>query len=68
MPSASTKSRPARYEDLLRLPENAVGEIVDGDFIVSPRRLQPLLDSTNAPCSVRQEEFAGKIAGAPVEE
>ena len=25
------------YEDLLRLPENVVGEIVDGDLVVSPR-------------------------------
>jgi Uma2 family endonuclease len=37
MPSASTKSRPASYEDILRLPENVIGEIVDGDLIVSPR-------------------------------
>jgi len=37
MPSASAKSRPATYEDILRLPENVVGEIVDGDLIVSPR-------------------------------
>jgi Uma2 family endonuclease len=33
----SAKSRPATYEDILRLPENVVGEIVDGDLIVSPR-------------------------------
>ena len=37
MPSASPKSRPASYEDILRLPENVVGEIVDGELIVSPR-------------------------------
>jgi hypothetical protein len=37
MPSVSTKSRPASYEDILRLPENVIGEIVDGDLIVSPR-------------------------------
>jgi Uma2 family endonuclease len=37
MPSASTKSRSASYEDVLRLPENVIGEIVDGDLIVSPR-------------------------------
>jgi Uma2 family endonuclease len=33
----SAKSRPATYEDILRLPENVVGEIVDGDLVVSPR-------------------------------
>jgi len=27
----------AAYDDLLRLPEHVVGEIVDGDLIVSPR-------------------------------
>ena len=37
MPSASTKSRPASYGDILRLPENVIGEIVDGELIVSPR-------------------------------
>ncbi len=37
MSSASTKSRPASYEDILRLADNLVGEIVDGDLVVSPR-------------------------------
>jgi Uma2 family endonuclease len=29
--------RPASYEDLLALPEHVVGEIVDGELVVSPR-------------------------------
>jgi Uma2 family endonuclease len=29
--------RPATYEDILTLPENVVGEIIDGELIVSPR-------------------------------
>ncbi len=33
----SAKPRPASYEDILRLPEHVVGEIVDGELIVSPR-------------------------------
>jgi Uma2 family endonuclease len=37
MPLGSAKVRPASYEDILRLPENKVGEIVDGELIVSPR-------------------------------
>ena len=37
MPLGSAKVRPASYEDILRLPENKVGEIVDGALIVSPR-------------------------------
>jgi hypothetical protein len=35
--SASPKSRPASYEDILRLADNLIGEIVDGDLVVSPR-------------------------------
>jgi Uma2 family endonuclease len=37
MTLGSAKVRPASYEDILRLPENKVGEIVDGELIVSPR-------------------------------
>jgi len=33
----SGKPRPATYQDILHLPENVVGEIIDGDLIVSPR-------------------------------
>jgi len=33
----SARSRPASYEDILRLPEHVVGEIIDGELIVSPR-------------------------------
>jgi Uma2 family endonuclease len=29
--------KPATYEDLLQLPENQVGEIIDGDLYASPR-------------------------------
>jgi Uma2 family endonuclease len=29
--------RPATYEDILALPENVVGEIIDGELVVSPR-------------------------------
>ena len=31
------KVRPANYDDILRLPENLIGEIVDGDLVVSAR-------------------------------
>jgi Uma2 family endonuclease len=29
--------QPATYEDILQLPKNVVGEIIDGDLVVSPR-------------------------------
>lgn len=34
---AEVAKRPARYEDLLALPEHVVGEIVDGELFASPR-------------------------------
>jgi hypothetical protein len=29
--------KPATYEDILALPENLVGEIIDGELFASPR-------------------------------
>jgi Uma2 family endonuclease len=37
MALASQRPGPPTYEDILALPEHLVGEIVDGDLIVSPR-------------------------------
>ena len=34
---ASPARKPATYEDLLKLPEDKIGEIVDGDLYASPR-------------------------------
>ena len=36
-PMAKAAERKALYNDLLALPEHVVGEIIDGDLIVSPR-------------------------------
>lgn len=38
---SSTALRKARYEDLFDLPENVVGEIVNGEVHVSPRPASP---------------------------
>src|SRR5947209_1469025 len=35
------KRRAATYDDLRHLPENVVGEIIDGELIVSPRPSVP---------------------------
>jgi Uma2 family endonuclease len=35
---ASPVRKPASYDDLLRLPEDRIGEIVDGELHASPRR------------------------------
>ncbi len=37
----STEPRGARYEDLFDLPDNVVGQIIDGELIVSPRPAPP---------------------------
>lgn len=37
MSDAVKKSKRATYEDILKLPENMVGEIIDGELFVSPR-------------------------------
>ena len=41
MAYAVTKKRPATYADLSALPDNVVGQIVDGELIVSPRPAPP---------------------------
>jgi len=38
---AARAKNPATYEDLLALPENLVGEIVDGELYASPRPASP---------------------------
>jgi Uma2 family endonuclease len=38
---ASPARKPATYEDLLRLPDDKIGEIVDGDLYASPRPALP---------------------------
>lgn len=38
---ASPVRKPATYEDLLRLPDDKIGEIVDGDLYASPRPAVP---------------------------
>lgn len=38
---AAHGKKPATYEDLVALPENLVGEIVDGDLYTSPRPASP---------------------------
>lgn len=41
MGSSAHAERPARYEDLLELPDHVVGEILGGDLFTSPRPAGP---------------------------
>ncbi len=46
----STKQHPrteATYDDVLALPDHVVGEIVDGELIVSPRPAVPAATAEN---------------------
>ena len=38
---ASPARKPATYEDLLKLPDDKIGEIVDGELYASPRPAVP---------------------------
>jgi len=62
MSSASTKSRPAIYEDILRLPENVIGEIVDGELIVSPRPASRHAMASSAIGGELAGRFTGDVA------
>jgi Uma2 family endonuclease len=59
MPVASAKPRPATYQDILRLPENLVGEIVNGELVVSPRP---------APAHARASSSLGMGIGGPFDQ
>jgi Uma2 family endonuclease len=51
----------ATYEDLLKLPEHVVGEIIDGELIVSPR---PSPAHSNAETAIAAE-VGGPFSGPP---
>jgi Uma2 family endonuclease len=48
MASALPKKRPATYADLLALPENVVGQIVDGELVVAPRPAPAHVNATSS--------------------
>jgi len=41
-----TQKREATYDDLLKLPENLVGELIDGELFASPRPASPHAHAT----------------------
>jgi hypothetical protein len=41
MSSATHEPKEATYEDLLALPDDVIGELIDGALIVSPRPAAP---------------------------
>ena len=50
--------KPATYADLQALPDHVVGEIIDGELVVSPRPAGPLL--RRAPTVTRRRTPGGR--------
>jgi Uma2 family endonuclease len=46
--SAQPSRRPATYEDLVALPEHVLGELIDGELVVSPRPAVPHAGAASA--------------------
>lgn len=47
----------ATYEDLLKVPENMVAELIDGELYASPRPSIPHADTTSELLSILRSEF-----------
>ena len=45
---AAPAKKPATYEDLLALPDNVIGQIIDGDLVASPRPAVPHAQAATA--------------------
>jgi Uma2 family endonuclease len=45
---ATPAKKPATYEDLLALPDNVIGQIIDGELVVSPRPAVPHAQAASA--------------------
>jgi Uma2 family endonuclease len=60
---ATRKGRPATYEDLRRLPDNVVGEILSGELIVSPRPSIAHTVAASALGGVLHTSFSGGAGG-----
>ena len=54
--SGAPAKRPATYEDLLKVPEHLVAEIVDGELVTSPR---PAMRHAGAASSIHGGIFGG---------
>src|SRR5688572_28037139 len=53
---------PPRYEELLALPDDVVGEIMDGELVVTPRPA-PLAASTKLALSAELSKASAEAAG-----
>ena len=65
MSDAVKKSKRATYEDILKLPENMVGEIIDGELFVSPRPRPDYALAISSLCEELVGPFSKGKGGGP---
>jgi Uma2 family endonuclease len=58
-------NRPATYDDILKLPENMIGEIVDGELYTSPRPSAKHAIATTKLITKIDGSFGSKEGGGP---
>jgi Uma2 family endonuclease len=63
--SGSPAKRAATYEDLLKVPENLVAEVIDGELVTSPRPASPHALAASALGAEIHGRFARKTHGGP---
>lgn len=61
----ATSKRYATYDDLLKLPDHVVGEIIAGELIVSPRPASPHARASSILGAELVGSFDGPSAGGP---
>jgi Uma2 family endonuclease len=62
---ALPRKKPASYEDILALPENVVGELVDGELFVTPRPAAPHALAETALAGELYSQFGHGREGVP---
>lgn len=60
---AEPAMKTATYDDILGLPENMTGEIIDGELVVSPRPAAPHAVAGSAAGGVLNFQFGGRSGG-----
>lgn len=65
MSDALKQKRKATYENILRLPDNVVGEIINGELFVSPRPSGPNIYAASSLCEELMGPFSKGKSGGP---
>lgn len=65
MSDAIPKKNKTTYEDILKLPDNVLGEIVNGELFVSPRPSGPNIYAASSLCAELDPPFSKGKGGGP---